>query len=168
MPQKLSMKELTVAGAKIKVLEGGQGPDMLFLHGAEGPDTYSSAYLDELAKSYRVIAPWHPGFGHSERPKGFTKIDDLAYFYLDLAEHYDLSNAVLAGASFGGWIAVEMAVRSMARFSRLVLSAPLGFKAGDRETRDVFDLYLVGPADWPQYFLADKIASAGLSEANGG
>ena len=88
MPQKLGMKELTVAGAKIKVLEGGQGPDMLFLHGAEGPETYSSAYLDELAKSYRVIAPWHPGFGHSERPKGFTKIDDLAYFYLDLAEHY--------------------------------------------------------------------------------
>ena len=37
MPQKLSMKELTVAGAKIKVLEGGQGPDMLFLHGAEEP-----------------------------------------------------------------------------------------------------------------------------------
>ena len=52
MPQKLSMKELTVAGAKIKVLEGGQGPDMLFLHGAEGPDTYSSAYLDELAQSF--------------------------------------------------------------------------------------------------------------------
>ena len=103
-----------------------------------------------------MIAPWHPGFGHSERPKGFTRIDDLAYFYLDLAEQYGLNNAVLAGASFGGWIALEMAVRSMARFSYLALSAPLGFKAGDRETRDVFDLYLVGPADWPQYFLADR------------
>lgn len=156
MSQKLSLKELTVAGAKIKVLEGGQGPDLLFLHGAEGPDTYSSAYLDELAKSFRVIAPWHPGFGHSERPKTFTKIDDLAYFYLDLAEHYDLKNAVLAGSSFGGWIALEMAVRSTARFSSLVLSAPLGFKAGGRETRDIFDLYLIGPADWPQQFLADK------------
>jgi pimeloyl-ACP methyl ester carboxylesterase len=156
MPQKLSLKEVTVAGARTKVLEGGQGRDLLFLHGAEGPDTYSSAYLEELAKSFRVIAPWHPGFGHSERPKNFTKIDDLAYFYLDFAAHYGLSDAVLAGSSFGGWIALEMAVRSSARFSHIALSAPLGFKAGDRETRDIFDLYLVGPADWPQYFLADK------------
>jgi pimeloyl-ACP methyl ester carboxylesterase len=156
MPQKLSLKEVAVAGSKIKVLEGGQGRDLLFLHGAEGPDTYSSAYLEELAKSFRVIAPWHPGFGQSERPKSFTKIDDLAYFYLDLAEHYGLKDAVLAGASFGGWIALEMAVRASARFSHIALSAPLGFKAGNRETRDIFDLYLVGPADWPQYFLADK------------
>lgn len=156
MAQKLSLKELTVAGAKIRLLEGGQGPDLLFLHGAEGPDVYSSAYLEHLAGSFRVIAPWHPGFGHSERPRSFTRIDDLAYFYLDLADHLGLKNAVLAGSSFGGWIAAEMAVRSSARFSHMILSAPLGFKAGDRETRDIFDLYLVGPADWPQYFLADK------------
>lgn len=156
MPSKLSLKELSVAGARVKVLEGGQGPDLLFLHGAEGPDTYSAGYLEELAKHYRVIAPWHPGFGHSERPNGFTKIDDLAYFYLDFAGHYRLDRAVLAGSSFGGWIALEVAVRDAARFSHLVLSGPLGFKAGDRETRDIFDLYLVGPADWPQYFLADK------------
>ena len=156
MPQKLSLNEVTIAGARTKVLEGGQGRHLLFLHGAEGPDTYSSAYLEELAKSFRVIAPWHPGFGHSERPKGFAKIDDLAYFYLDLAEHHGLNDAVLAGSSFGGWIALEMAVRDASRFSHLALSAPLGFKAGGRETRDIFDLYLVGPADWPQYFLADK------------
>ncbi|MDQ8729335.1 alpha/beta hydrolase [Bradyrhizobium sp. LHD-71] len=156
MTHKLNTTEIAVAGAKIKVLEGGQGPDLLFLHGAEGPDTYSSVYLEELAKNFRVIAPWHPGFGHSERPKSFTKVDDLAYFYLDLADHYGLKDAVLAGASFGGWIALETAVRSAARFSQLVLSAPFGFKAGGRETRDIFDLYLVGPAEWPEYFLADK------------
>src|SRR5262245_45505721 len=129
MAQKLSLKELNVAGAKIRLLEAGQGPDLLFLHGAEGPDTYSSAYLEHLAGSFRVIAPWHPGFGHSERPKSFTRIDDLAYFYLDLAEHLGLKNAVLAGSSFGGWIAAEMAVRSSTSFSHMILSAPLGFKA---------------------------------------
>lgn len=156
MPSTLALKDMVVAGAAIKMLEGGEGPDLLFLHGAEGPDTYSSVYLETLAKSFHVIAPWHPGFGHSEKPKAFSKIDDLAYFYLDLAAHLGLKNAVLAGSSFGGWIAAEMAVRSTARFSNLVLSAPLGFKAGDRETRDIFDLYLIGASDWPQQFLADK------------
>lgn len=152
----LVLKETIVAGAAIKMLEGGEGPDLLFLHGAEGPDTYSRVYLEALAESFHVIAPWHPGFGPSERPKAFNKIDDLSYFYLDLADHLGLKNAVLAGSSFGGWIAAEMAVRSTARFSHLVLSAPLGFKAGDRETRDIFDLYLIGTSDWPQQFLADK------------
>jgi pimeloyl-ACP methyl ester carboxylesterase len=156
MPSVLALKEATVTGTTVKMLEGGQGPALLFLHGAEGPDAYSGAYLETLAKSFHVIAPWHPGFGHSEKPKSFCKIDDLAYFYLDLAEHLGLKNAVLAGSSFGGWIAAEIAVRSTARLSHLVLSAPLGFKAGDRETRDIFDLYLIGAADWPQQFLADK------------
>lgn len=156
MSSKMKSQEVSIAGIRTQVLEGGQGPELLFLHGAEGPDTYSTHYLEELAKHFRVIAPWHPGFGHSERPKSFTKIDDLAYFYLDLAEQYQLNNAVLAGSSFGGWLALEVAVRSTSRFSHIVLSAPLGFKSGDRETRDIFDLYLVATAEWPKYFVADE------------
>ena len=95
-----------------------------------------------------MLAPWHPGFGHSERPKAFTKIDDLAYFYLDFAEQCGLNNAVLAGASFGGWIAMEMAVRSSARFRTSPLGAA-GFKAGDTaRPRDIFASIWWG-RDWP-------------------
>ena len=45
------------------------------------------------------------------------------------------------GASFGGWVAAEMAVKSTARISRLVLANPVGIKVGDRESRDLVDIY---------------------------
>ncbi len=94
-----------------------------------------------LATQTRVLALSHPGFGASEQPPAFTTIDDLAYFYLDLLDELDLSDAILVGVSFGGWIAAEMAIKSCARLSHLVLANPVGIKVSDRETRDIADIF---------------------------
>jgi pimeloyl-ACP methyl ester carboxylesterase len=67
-------------------------------------------------------------------------VDDLAYLYLDLLGEQDRRDAVVIGCSLGGWIA-EMAVRCNDRLARLVLVAPLGIKVGDRETRDIPDIF---------------------------
>jgi pimeloyl-ACP methyl ester carboxylesterase len=88
-----------------------------------------------------VIAPSHPGFGRSELPSAMTTVDDLAYFYLDLMEALDLKDTVLAGISFGGWIAAEIAIKSTARVSHLVLADAVGIKLGDREHRDIVDIF---------------------------
>ena len=74
-------------------------------------------------------------------------VDDLAYLYLDLLDEYDLREAVVIGCSLGGWIAAEMAVKSTARLSRLILVAPLGIKVGDRETRDIPDIFALPPEE---------------------
>lgn len=137
----------TIAGVATDVIEIGQGPPLLFLHGGEGPVTPNDRYLHELAKTHRVIAPWHPGFGNAELPADFRDVGDLAYFYLELAEHYDLKDAVLCGASFGGWIAAEIAIRNTQRFSRLVLIDALGIKVSGRETRDIADIFAMPAAD---------------------
>ena len=47
----------------------------------------------------------------------------------------------MVGASFGGWIAAEMAVRGNRRLSRLVLIDALGIRLGDRMTRDIADFH---------------------------
>jgi pimeloyl-ACP methyl ester carboxylesterase len=86
----------------------------------------------------RVIAPTHPGFGRSEAPKSFDTVDDLAYFYLDLLDLLDLRDAAVVGISLGGWIAAEIAIKSTARMSHLVLANPVGIKVGSREHRDIF------------------------------
>jgi pimeloyl-ACP methyl ester carboxylesterase len=78
-------------------------------------------WLELLPLRFRVIAPWHPGYGNSPLIDGSGSVDDLAYLYLDLAEELKLDDAVLVGACFGGWIAAEMMVRSTARCSHLVL-----------------------------------------------
>src|SRR5947208_9233887 len=86
-----------------------------------------------LSPRFRVIAPWHPGYGNSPLIDGSGSVDDLAYLYLDLTAALKLDNAVLVGACLGGWVAAEMMVRSTARFSHLVLVDPLGIKIGGRE-----------------------------------
>ena len=139
----------------IDVAEAGTGKPLLMLHSAVSPVWPSAAYLDELARSYRVIAPWHPGFGQSELPRAFNSVSDLAYTYLDLIEQLNLKDLTLAGASFGGWVAAEIAVRSTARLESLVLAAPLGIKVGDRNTRDITDFYAMPHAEWPDLTFAD-------------
>lgn len=145
---------VTVCGVELEIEERGSGTPLLFLHAGEGlaPER---PWLDLLAKRHRVIAPWHPGFGGSALPDWIGTVDDLAYLYLDLAKQLGLEKAVLVGTCFGGWIAAEMAVRSTAVFSRLVLAAPLGIKVGGREQRDISDMHAITRADFLSRAWAD-------------
>lgn len=92
-----------------------------------------------------MLAPTHPGYGRSPDAGAIDTIDDLAYLYLDLLAERDLRDTVVIGASFGGWIAAEMAVKSTGRIGRVVLVAPMGIKVGDRETRDIPDIFALHP-----------------------
>ena len=58
----------------------------------------------------------------------------------------NLSDVIVIGCSLGGWLAAEMAVKSTERIAKLILVAPLGIKVGDRETRDIPDIFAL-PAD---------------------
>ena len=150
--------KLSIAGVDLEVVERGTGRPLLFLHAGEGlhPERpQGQSWLDALAKSFRVIAPCHPGWGTSSLPDWMATVDDLAYLYLDLADKLDLKDAVLAGNSFGGWVAAEMLVRSQQRFSRLVLADPLGIKLSGRTERDIADMHAMHRADYLRAAWAD-------------
>jgi pimeloyl-ACP methyl ester carboxylesterase len=132
----------TINGIKTEWVEKGRGRPLLFLHPGIGLDR-AAPVLDRLAERARVIAPSHPGFGGSEQPPWFNSIDDLAYFHLDLLDELDLKDTIVVGVSIGAWIAAEMAVKSTARLSHLVLANAVGIKPGDRETRDIADIFAV-------------------------
>jgi len=153
MSVSLQRMKTTVGGVSIEYFEAGKGPPLLYLHGGEGPGTYSTRHLEELAGDYHVIAPWHPGFGSAELPRDFDEVADIAYLYFDFICKLALTDAVLIGSSFGGWVALEMAIRSPQQFSNLVLISPLGVKLGGREQRDFLDLFLVHAVDWPSYYI---------------
>jgi len=48
---------------------------------------------------------------------------------------------LLVGASFGGWVAMELAARSTARLGGLVLIDTLGVKFGGRDEVEIADIY---------------------------
>src|SRR5258708_17053737 len=135
-----SAAAITVNGIKVEAIEKGRGRPLLFLHPGIGLDR-NAPVIDKLAEHARVIAPSHPGFGNSEQPKAFTTIDDLAYFYLDLIDQLDLNDTVVVGVSFGAWIAAEIALKSTARLSHLVLANAVGIKVGARYTRDIVAIF---------------------------
>jgi pimeloyl-ACP methyl ester carboxylesterase len=135
---------VAVGDVRLEVVEYGQGRPILWLHGEEGLDQ-EAPVLHALAGHARVVAPSHPGYGHSPEVGGIDTVDDLAYLYLDLLAQLDARDAVVVGCSLGGWVAAELAVKCTARVGRLVLVAPLGLKVGDRETRDIPDIFALHP-----------------------
>ncbi|MFM1814325.1 MAG: hypothetical protein RLZ98_1020 [Pseudomonadota bacterium] len=127
---------LDVYGQKLRLVEAGTGPTILFLHGAGGANW--SPLHDKLAGSHRLIAPEHPGFGKSPTPEWMLSVGDLAFFYLDLLKLLDLRDVHLVGHSLGGWTAAEIAIRSTERICSVTLMAPAGCAVREAAFGDIF------------------------------
>jgi pimeloyl-ACP methyl ester carboxylesterase len=140
------MERIDIGEASIEMLIQGEGRPLLFLHGIDYFAQHRP-FLGLLAKEFRVIAPRHPGFGASPRPGWMRTIGDLAYLYLDLIDRLALDDVTLVGASFGGWLAMELAVRSTARLRGLVLIDSLGVKFGGRDAVEIADIYAFSAAE---------------------
>jgi pimeloyl-ACP methyl ester carboxylesterase len=139
------MERIDIGDASIETLIAGNGPPLLFLHGGDYFAQHTP-FFDRLAQRFRVVAPRHPGFGASRRPGWMRTVGDIAYFYLDLIDRLALDEVTLVGSSFGGWVAMELAVRSAARLKRLVLIDSLGVKFGGRDEAEIADIYAL-PAE---------------------
>lgn len=96
------------------------------------------AFEDALAKHYNLIIPDTPGFGASDNPDWFRAMGDIAYFYLDFLAALDLEAIHIIGASMGGWIGAEIAVRDPTRIASLSMLAPLGVRQPGHSYGDVF------------------------------
>jgi pimeloyl-ACP methyl ester carboxylesterase len=131
-----STSAVTVRGCRIRLMRGGSGDPLVYLHGASGASWLP--FLQTLTKHFDVIAPEHPGFGESDTPDWLDNIHDLAYFYLDLFDELKLSGAHLVGNSLGGWIAAEIAVRSTQRLASLTLSDAAGLHVAGVKQMDTF------------------------------
>jgi pimeloyl-ACP methyl ester carboxylesterase len=139
------MERIDVGGVALETLIQGDGPPLLFLHGGDYWAQHRP-FLDRLACQFRVIAPRHPGFGASPRPDWLRGVGDIAYLYLDLIDRLALDGVTLVGSSFGGWVGMELAIRSGAKLSRLVLIDALGVKFGVRDEVEIADVYAL-PAE---------------------
>ena len=131
---------VVIAGIGIDLVEMGQGTPCLLLHGIDGLHP-ASPFFAGLAAKYRLIAPWHPGCGHSETVRQFHDVRDLAIFYQAFLKERGLDRVTVIGTGFGGWLAAEVVAMSTDRLAALVLIGAVGLKFSDREGRDIADLY---------------------------
>jgi pimeloyl-ACP methyl ester carboxylesterase len=104
-------------------------------------------FLGLLEQHAEIIAPSHPGFGHSPRPADFETVYDLVHLYLDVLDALPYERVTLAGLSFGGWLAAEIAVKCHHRLDRLILVDAFGIKISDRDTADILDVFNTAPQE---------------------
>jgi pimeloyl-ACP methyl ester carboxylesterase len=131
---------ITLAGIEIELFEGGDGPPLLFLHGAQGLNP-EQPYAALLAQRRHLIAPSHPGFGTSALPLWLDSVDDIAYLYLEFMGRSRLGRIDIVGCSLGGWLAAEIATKAPERVGRLALVGPVGVKLGPVDKLDIPDIF---------------------------
>ena len=134
---KIRRETASVADCDVNVWRGGKGAPLLYLHGAGGAGAVMP-FMVELAEAFDIWVPEHPGFGTSGDPDWLDNVHDLAYFYLDFLAANDLDGVHLVGNSLGGWIALELAVRSTARLKTLSAVGASGIHLKGVAKGDIF------------------------------
>lgn len=128
---------VSVGGAKIEVLKGGQGRPLVALHSIEGNLGWLPIH-HRLADHFTVYVPTHPGYAGSERPACLESFIDLSRFYPWILHELRISRATLLGHFIGGWLAAEMAVLCPEMVEKLVLIDAAGIKPERGEIADIF------------------------------
>jgi pimeloyl-ACP methyl ester carboxylesterase len=132
-------EEIRIRGRSNRLFRGGKGAPLLFL-----PDTFCFSWLpihEMLSVHYEVFLPAHPGCAGSEDGfDQFDEIEDMVFHYLDFCEALHLDRPIVVGASFGGWVAAEWAIRYSQALGKLVLIDALGLRIPDAPTADILGI----------------------------
>ena len=119
-------RRLRLNGVSTALLEGGEGPPIVLLH---GPGEYAAKWLrviPDLVTTHRVIAPDLPGHGASEVIDGQPDVERVLAWLDDLIECTCPTPPALVGHILGGAIAARFASTRSERLSSLVLVDALG------------------------------------------
>ena len=129
---------LELAGGRVHLLRGGTGEPVLFLHAAGRAGEWLPFHGLLASAGFEVIAPDHPGFGKSDEFPEAEAVDDLVFHYLDVLDALGLDRPHVVGASFGGWIAAELAVYAPHRIGSLALLSAAGLRLPEHPVTDPF------------------------------
>jgi len=115
---------LEIDGVRLHVVEKGEGPAVVLIHGnmVSERDYEASGLLDRLARNHRVIAFDRPGFGHSTRPRDrlWTPAAQAKLLHAAMVQ-LGVREAVVVGHSMGAMVALALALDYPEDVRRLVL-----------------------------------------------
>mgnify|MGYP002349921863 CR=1 FL=1 len=123
-------RSVMAAGIRTNLHDMGTGSPVLMIHGS-GPGVSAWANwrlsMPVLARHFRVVAPDMVGFGFSDRPQGHAyTMDNWVAQAVGVLDALEIERADLVGNSFGGALALALAIRHPQRVRRLVLMGSVG------------------------------------------
>jgi 3-oxoadipate enol-lactonase len=109
------------ANGTVNAAQSGKGPPLFLLHSLLSDRASFDAVVPRLSQSFRLIVPELPGFGRSQAISGgLAEIADrMAEAVKDAAGGED---AIVLGNGYGGFVALQMAVRHPGIAARLILA----------------------------------------------
>jgi len=134
--ERVFYKTVQVNGLNIFYREAGpaNGPVLLLLHGVPTSSRMYQPMLESsLSRTYRLIAPDFPGFGHSSwpSPKEFSyTFDHLAQVTEDFAALLKLDHYTLFLHDYGGPVGMRMAVAHPKNVDAIIIQNAVSHEAG--------------------------------------
>lgn len=119
-------RRLPLAGISTSILEGGDGPPVILLHGPSGYAAHWMRVIPKFMETNRVIAPDLPGHGASDVLEGQLDADRVLTWLGALIEQTCASPPALVGQLVSGAIAARFAIDHSGRISRLILVDTFG------------------------------------------
>jgi pimeloyl-ACP methyl ester carboxylesterase len=122
-------RRLLLAGISTPVLEGGDGPPVVLLHGPMGNAAHWIGIIPGLVATHRAIVPDLPGHGAAELTDDDPiDTDRVMQWLAALIEQTCKTPPVLVGQLLGGAIAARFASAHGERLDRLVLVDTFGLR----------------------------------------
>ncbi|WP_315837296.1 alpha/beta hydrolase [Bradyrhizobium prioriisuperbiae] len=125
----------TVNGVNIVMYTAGEGPPLLFLHGAG--TFHGFEFAAKWAENFRVLVPYHPGFGESDDDPAMLDMHDYVMHYVELLDMLGVGKVNLVGFSLGGYLAARFATEHSHRVIKLALIGPAGLRDTEHPAVDV-------------------------------
>ena len=125
MAQRLRPRYAVINGLRIRYLDHGSGPAILFIHGLGGNIESWMSVLNRMPPGYRLIALDLRGFGSSQKPSRAASVGEFADDVEGLVDYLGLEGLVMVGFSMGGVVALEAYNRMAGLVKGLVLVSTL-------------------------------------------
>jgi pimeloyl-ACP methyl ester carboxylesterase len=122
------LKKTTVDSRTLSAVETGKMDStvLVFIHGSPGSWAGWESYLNDssLYNHFKLIAIDRPGYGQWDYGKVEVSLEKQAYYIKKMIEIYKGQKIILIGHSYGGPVAVRMAIDYPELIYGLVLAAP--------------------------------------------
>lgn len=115
---------IDAAGVRTRVIEAGDGPALILLHGTGGHAECYLRNLSSLAVDFRVIAYDMIGHGFTAKPDRPYTLDVYVEHLRALQDALGIDRCHLSGESLGGWVGAWFAQAHPERVGRLILTTP--------------------------------------------
>jgi pimeloyl-ACP methyl ester carboxylesterase len=124
--RELPHRLVEVGGVSTYVVDAGEGPPVLLIHGYGDTADGWRRVVPGLLAGNRVVALDVPPFGRSSHPRAPKLLDFYKDFFPRLLEQLEIERATVIGHSLGGAIALHLTLERPELVARLGLVAPAG------------------------------------------